>query len=275
MSPETFQGYAAVVAKEFGIQLPPAKQALLESRLYRLLKDGGVAAAYGDAAGFLRALQQDASGKLLGLLSEAITTHHTFFLREADHFAFYRDEVLPYLSRTIRDGDIRTWCAACSTGEESYTLAMLLEDQFGIQGPFWEKTLLATDLSREVLAFARAGVYPVAALQPLPEAWRRAYFRRVDAGRMQVVKAIRRQVLYRPFNLMVPVFPFRRPFHVIFCRNVMIYFDAPTRQRLVQKFADFLEPGGFLFIGHSEVIDRQAAPQLAYVMPSVYRKKQR
>ena len=87
-----------------------------------------------------------------------------------------------------------------------------------------------------------------------------------------MVDAIRRQVLYRPFNLMQPVFPFRRPFHVIFCRNVMIYFDAPTRRQLVQKFADFLEPGGFLFIGHSEVIDRQTAP-FDYVMPSVYRKK--
>ncbi len=246
MSPETFQGYAAVVAREFGIQLPPAKQALLESRLYRLLKEGGPAAEYQTAEGFLRALRQDASGKLLGLLSEAITTHHTFFLREADHFAFYRDEVLPYLERTIRDGDIRTWCAACSTGQESYTLAMLLEDHFGLKGPMWEKTLLATDLARDVLTFAREGIYPASTTQNLPEGWQRGYFRPVDDGHVQVVDTIRRQVLYRPFNLMQPVFPFRRPFHVIFCRNVMIYFDAPTRRQLVQKFA---------------------------VMPSVYRKK--
>lgn len=272
MSPEVFQGYAAVVAREFGIQLPPAKQALLESRLYRLLKEGGPAAEYQTTEGFLHALRQDASGKLLGLLSEAITTHHTFFLREADHFAFYRDEVLPYLERTIRDGDIRTWCAACSTGQESYTLAMLLEDHFGLKGPMWEKTLLATDLARDVLAFAREGIYPASTTQNLPEGWQRGYFRPVDDGHVQVVDAIRRQVLYRPFNLMQPVFPFRRPFHVIFCRNVMIYFDAPTRRQLVQKFADFLEPGGFLFIGHSEVIDRQTAP-FDYVMPSVYRKK--
>ena len=238
MSPETFQGYAAIVAREFGIQLPPAKQALLESRLYRLLREDGPAAAYGTAENFLRALRQDATGRLLSILSEAITTHHTFFLREADHFAFYRDEVLPYLERTIRDGDIRTWCAACSTG-----------------------------------AFAREGIYPSATVKELPKAWRRSYFQSVDAGHVQVVEAIRRQVLYRPFNLMTPAFPFRRPFHVIFCRNVMIYFDAPTRRQLVQKFADFLEPGGFLFIGHSEVIDRQAAPFFAYVMPSVYRKR--
>ena len=200
MSPEVFQGYAAVVAREFGIQLPPAKQALLESRLYRLLKEGGPAAEYQTAEGFLHALRQDASGKLLGLLSEAITTHHTFFLREADHFAFYRDEVLPYLERTIRDGDIRTWCAACSTGQESYTLAMLLEDHFGLKGPMWEKTLLATDLARDVLAFAREGIYPASTVQTLPEGWQRGYFRPVDDGHVQVVDAIRRQVLYRPFK---------------------------------------------------------------------------
>ncbi|HBT79375.1 MAG TPA: chemotaxis protein CheR [Selenomonas sp.] len=273
MSPETFQGYAAIVAREFGIQLPPAKQALLESRLYRLLREDGPAAAYGTAENFLRALRQDATGRLLSILSEAITTHHTFFLREADHFAFYRDEVLPYLERTIRDGDIRTWCAACSTGQESYTLAMLLEDYFALRGSGWEKTLLATDLARDVLEFAREGIYPSPTVKDLPETWRRSYFHAVDAGHVQVVDAIRRQVLYRPFNLMTPTFPFRRPFHVIFCRNVMIYFDAPTRRQLVQKFVDFLEPGGFLFIGHSEVIDRQAAPFFAYVMPSVCRKR--
>lgn len=273
MSPETFQGFAAVVAREFGIQLPPSKQALLESRLYHLLKEGGAAEACGTAAGFLRALRQDHTGRYLKLLSEAITTHHTFFLREADHFAYYRDEVLPWIERTVRDGDIRTWCAACSTGQESYTLAMLLEDRFGLRGPMWEKTLLATDLSRDVLAFAQRGVYPSATVDVLPDAWRRGYFHRVDDTHVQVIDAVRRQVLYRPFNLMTPVFPFRRSFHVIFCRNVMIYFDAPTRQQLAAKFADFLVPGGYLFLGHSEVIDRQAAPDFDYVMPSVYRKK--
>ena len=146
--------------------------------------------------------------------------------------------------------------------------------RFALRGPQWEKTLLATDLSRDVLAYAKRGVYPTATVEALPEHWQRGYFRHLDDAHMQVVDAVRRQVLYRPFNLMSETFPFRRPFHVIFCRNVMIYFDALTRRRLVQKFADFLVPGGYLFIGHSEVIDRQAAPQYDYVLPSVYRKKQ-
>lgn len=272
MDKATFQGYAAIVAREFGIQLPPAKQALLESRLYRLFCEGGPAAAYGDAAGFLRALRQDRSGKLLKLLAEAITTHHTFFLREADHFRYYRDAVLPWLAQNVRDGDIRTWCAACSTGQEAYTLAMLLEDFFGLRGGNWEKTLLATDLSQEVLAFAQQGIYATATLAELPEHWRRAYFHSVDAAHAQVIERLRQQVLYRQFNLMREQFPFRRPFQVIFCRNVMIYFDAPTRNRLVRHFYDFLVPGGYLFVGHAEVVDRQAAP-FEYVLPSVYRRR--
>ena len=271
MEQSLFLAYAAIVDREFGIQLPQEKKALLESRLQRLLSEGGPASRYRDEAEFLKALKQDGSGRLLRQLAEAITTHHTYFMREADHFDYYRDTVLPWLASTIHDGDIRTWCAASSTGQEAYTLAMLLQDQFGLQGSRWEKTLLATDLSRDVLAFAKQGVYEDSALAGLPEAWCRGYFHRYDANHQQVNDILRNQVLFRQFNLMTPAFPFKKPFHVIFCRNVLIYFDSPTRQRLVRQFYDFLEPGGFLFVGHSETVERQAAP-FQYMMPSVYRK---
>ena len=271
MEDSVFLAYASIVDREFGIQLPREKKALLESRLQRLFHEGEETAKYHDAAGFLKALKQDGTGKLLKALAEAITTHHTFFMREADHFWFYRDTVLPWLASSVQDGDIRTWCAACSTGQEAYTLAMLLQDQFGLQGSRWEKTLLATDLSTEVLETAKAGVYEKESLMGMPENWLRGYFHAAGSGKMQVNDGIRQQVLFRPFNLMTPSFPFKKPFHVIFCRNVMIYFDAPVRNRLVRQFYDYLEPGGYLFVGHSETVERQAAP-FQYVMPSVYRK---
>ena len=270
MEPAIFQAYALLVAREFGIQLPKEKMALLESRLQRLLKAGGPAAKYKSAAGFLKALRHDNSGKLLKLLSEAITTHHTYFGREKDHFCFYRDKVLPWLAETIKDGDIRTWCAASSTGQEAYTIAMLLQDQFGLQGDLWEKTLLATDLASDVLHFAQKGIYLRDDVKNLPASWQHGYFHAVDEAHVQVIESLRRQVLFRQFNLMEPVFPFKKPFHVIFCRNVMIYFDAPTRKRLVQMFFDYLVPGGYLFVGHSESVDRSIPYQ--YVMPSVYRR---
>jgi len=271
MEDSVFLAYASIVDRAFGIQLPREKKALLESRLQRLFHEGAETAKYRDAAGFLKALKQDGTGKLLKVLAEAITTHHTFFMREADHFWFYRDTVLPWIASSVQDGDIRTWCAACSTGQEAYTLAMLLQDQFGLQGSRWEKTLLATDLSLEVLETAKTGIYGAESLAGLPENWLHGYFHAVSGGRRQVNDVIRQQVLFRPFNLMTPQFPFRKPFHVIFCRNVMIYFDAPVRNRLVRQFYEYLEPGGYLFVGHSETVERQAAP-FQYVMPSVYRK---
>lgn len=272
MKDSLFRQYAAVIHQQFGIQLPMDKKALLESRLFKLLNNNAGKPGYADEEAFLHYVQQDSSGKGLLELSEAITTHHTFFMREQDHFQFYAEKVLPYLGETIRDGDVRTWCAACSSGEESYTLAMHLQDFFGTRGPAWEYTMLATDLSREILATAKQGIYSKETVATLPKRWQTNYFRKYDADNYQVVEPIKQKVLYRPFNLITPVFPFKKPFHVIFCRNVMIYFDAPTRNELIKKFYEFLEPGGFLFVGHSEVVDRSVVP-LDYVMPSVYRKK--
>lgn len=272
MRDSLFQQYAAVVHQQFGIQLPMDKKALLESRLFKLLNDHAGQINYTDEEAFLRYVKNDSSGKAMAQLSEAITTHHTFFMREKDHFDFYEQQVLPYLGNTIRDGDVRTWCAACSSGEESYTLAMMLHDFFSLRGIGWDYTLLATDLSKDILATAKQGIYSAESVATLPQRWQSTYFKRYDSNNYQVVSSLKQRVLYRPFNLITPVFPFKRPFHVIFCRNVMIYFDTPTRNELVKKFYDFLEPGGFLFVGHSEVIDRTVAP-FDYVMPSVYRRK--
>ena len=271
MQEELFQQYAYLVHQRFGIQLPPEKKSLLESRLFKLLNNHLGEPGFGDEEEFLRYLGNDASGRAMGLLAEAITTHHTFFMREADHFDFFGQQVLPYLAESIRDGDVRTWCAACSSGEESYTMAMVMAEFFALRGPGWETTLLATDLSKDILEVARSGIYEDAAVATLPDRWKAQFFHRLPDGRWQISDLLKQRVLYRQFNLMRTAFPFRKPFHVIFCRNVMIYFDAATRDALVRKFYDYLEPGGFLFVGHSEVVDRQSAP-FQYVMPSVYRK---
>ncbi len=271
MTEKEFRQYAVYVTEKFGIQLPKEKKALLESRLYKLFhsEEGN---EFHDAAGFFAFLQQDRSGKGRELLADAITTNHTFFMRETDHFSCFAEQVLPYWNERIRDGDVRTWCAACSSGEEAYTLAMILQDYFSLKGPQWETTMLATDLSQEILLTARAGIYPREAIRTMPVHWQSAYFQSYGQQQVQIVDVLKRKVLFRQFNLMSPVFPFKRRFHTIFCRNVMIYFDAATRTALARRLYDFLEPGGFLFIGHSEVIDRQVVP-FDYVMPSVYQRR--
>ena len=266
-----FQNYAKYVETYFGIQLPQEKKTLLESRLYKLFCDHNEP-EFADAKTFYNYLQQDKSGKARSILADAITTNHTYFMRETDHFDYFRDKVLPYWAEHIKDGDVRTWCAASSSGEEPYTLAMIMHDFFAMRAGLWEKTLLATDLSTEILQVAKEGIYETSAVMALPKHYQTAYFHKVGPDKMQVTDIIRKQVLFRKFNLMEPKFPFKKPFHTIFCRNVMIYFDEPTRRALAKKFYEFLEPGGYLFVGHSEVIDRTAAP-FDYEMPSVYRRK--
>lgn len=271
MDEKTFHAYAAIVAQVYGIQLPSEKQALLEARLARLQNEHNGEGPFRDAESFLRWVREDRTGEAVRLLGEAITTHHTYFLREKDHFELFRDRTLPWLEQVAApDRDLRVWCAASSTGEEAYALAMLLADYFSLKGE-WEKTLLATDVSREVLEQAARGRYAKEAVAALPPSWQQAYFHRLSDDVQEVVPQLRRAVLFRPFNLMTEVFPFKRPFHVIFCRNVMIYFDRERRAKLVRKFYDSLVPGGWLFVGHAETVAPDMAP-FRYAQPSVYRK---
>lgn len=192
-------------------------------------------------------------------------------MREAKHFSYFREHVLPYLERRVVRKDLRIWCAGCSSGEESYTLAMILEDYFQTK-PGWDKTLLATDISSKVLEQAVRGEYTGKDVSVLPQQWRNRYFSKIGKEKYTVQEQIKSQVVYRKFNLIDPVFPFKQKFHVIFCRNVMIYFDNATRERLIQKFWDHTEKGGYLFVGHSESVHREKSPYV-YMMPGVYRKE--
>ena len=135
----------------------------------------------------------------------------------------------------------------------------------------WDTRILATDISSRVLDIAQKGVYSNTRIKPLPFNWKTKYFKKIDSENYVIIDKIRDEVIYRKFNLMDTVFPFRKKFHVIFCRNVMIYFDSETRNNLVKKFYDITADGGYLFIGHSEYIDRTKT-KYKYVAPSVYRK---
>jgi chemotaxis protein methyltransferase CheR len=193
-------------------------------------------------------------------------------MREADHFLYFRDKVLPYLIKTVRNKDLRIWCAACSSGEESYTLAMILDEFLGKEKKKWDTKVLATDISEKVLSIARTGVYEKERIEPLPEMWKKCYFNKYDSENLILTDAIRNEVIYRKLNLMEPIFPFKKKFHTIFCRNVMIYFDSDTKNQLVKKMYNRLEYGGYLFIGHSESLDRETT-SFKYIMPAVYRKE--
>jgi chemotaxis protein methyltransferase CheR len=148
---------------------------------------------------------------------------------------------------------------------------MIIADYFGADKGRWDTRILATDISQQVLETARKGIYSLERIAPLPAAWRNKYFHKLDGENAVLSSSIKNEVIFRKFNLMEPVFPFRRKFQVIFCRNVMIYFDWETKTELVNKFYEHLEEGGYLFVGHSESLNREKT-KFEYIRPAVYRK---
>lgn len=265
---EEFYNFSSFVFDHFGINLTEAKRGLVSGRLHSVLKKHGFK-SFGE---FFDKMKADKDGLLLSELINRISTNFTYFYRESDHFLLLKDRILPDFSKTIGNKDLRIWCAGCSSGEEPYTLIMLLLDFFKLEYSQWKAGVLATDISEDMLIFARKGVYPFDRMKMLPKEWVRRYFKKVGAQDYRVVDDIQREVSFRRFNLMNKTYPFRSKFHVIFCRNVMIYFDQPTKEQLVKRFVEQLVPGGYLFIGHSETIGRNH-PLLDYIGPSVYRRK--
>jgi chemotaxis protein methyltransferase CheR len=256
------------IKSNYGINLKEEKKSLVMGRLYNVLIQRNCK-NFSDYYDYVVA---DKTGVAATKLIEKITTNHTFFMREADHFYYLKSAVLSHMLNTIRDKDLRIWSAGCSTGEEPYTLAMMLDDFLGKEKLLWDSKILATDISDKVLDIAQKGIYDNEKINALPLQWRLSYFKKYDTEKSIIVDRIRNEVIYRKFNLMEEVFPFKRKFHIIFCRNVMIYFDNKTRDELVNKYYRHLEHGGYLFIGHSESLNR-GTTQFRYIMPAVYRKE--
>ncbi|MCX7710412.1 MAG: protein-glutamate O-methyltransferase CheR [Clostridia bacterium] len=259
---------AELVEERFGIHLKEEKKALVEGRLFSVLQSG----EYSSFSHYIEKVRQDRTGNLLTTLVERITTNHTYFLREKEHFDFLREIVLPHLNKTLKDRDIRIWSAGCSTGEEPYSIVMTLSDYLGFDKDRWEYKILATDISKRVLEYAWNGVYFDEALANVPDKWKKLYFSKIDELYIKVSDEVKAQVLFRNLNLKSSSFPFKRKFHVIFCRNVMIYFDRQMKKEVIENFYKFLEPGGYLFIGHSETIN-DINPGFEYIRPAIYRKR--
>ncbi len=263
-----FKKLASYIKDNYGINLKEEKKTLVTGRLHNVLVQNKLESF----SEYFDYILGDSSGEAAATLVNKITTNHTFFMREADHFYYFRDQVLPFLKKTVKDKDLRIWSAGCSTGEEPYTLAMMIDEFFGKEKVWWDTKVLATDISGHVLDTARRGVYSNERIATLPSHWKQGYFKKLDDEKSVVAEKIKNEVIYRKFNLMEQRFPFKRKFHVIFCRNVMIYFDIPTKNNLINKFYDAMEPGGHLFVGHSESLNREET-DFKYIMPAVYRKE--
>lgn len=206
----------------------------------------------------------------IDFLINKLTTNYTFFMREKAHFEFFKDNILPELEKKRKNKVLSIWSAGCSTGQEAYTLSMLMKEHFGNRASEWDTRILATDISQRVLTEARNGIYPEESLKELPASWKNKYFSKTKDGSFAIKPIIKDNVIYKTFNLMDPI-DFKLKFDVIFCRNVMIYFNQETKDRLTNRFYDSTVPGGYLLVGHSESITRSTS-QYKYIMPAVYRK---
>ena len=262
-----FQEIRDYIRRNFGISMGDEKRTLVFSRLRPIVRDKG----FTDFSSFMDWVRTDKSGDAKSLLANRLTTNHTFFWREPEHFEMLRDTVFPWIEKTFAsERDLRLWCAACSSGEEAYTLQILAQEYFeNKQG--WNLEILATDISEKVLAQSYQGVYSKDSLSVLPEAWLKKYFKPYDASNMIVKDSVKKNITFRKYNLIEDSAPFKKPFQVIFCRNVMIYFDNPTREGIAKRFANMMVPDGHLFIGHSESLSNMNVG-LRYVKPAVYKK---
>jgi chemotaxis protein methyltransferase CheR len=271
LTDKEYQLVRDLIYQRFGINLGDQKRSLVIGRLNKVLKQLG----FDDFSGYYDYVISDTTGEALTTLVNRISTNHTFFYREADHFQYFSEKVLPEIVEKLKVQkrcDLRIWCPGCSSGEEPYTLAMLVAEYFGNQLALWDTGVLATDISLRVLEKAKAGIYTESNINNLPSGLRRKYFQQVSNDEWEISDKIKDMVLIRRLNLIRQSFPFKKQYQVIFCRNVMIYFDQPTRNTLVSQFHRYLEPGGYLFIGHSESLGRDN-PYFNYIKPAIYRKE--
>ncbi|WP_185242638.1 CheR family methyltransferase [Citrifermentans bremense] len=253
-----------------GIKMPEVKKTMLEARLQKRLRALGMH-NFTDYCDFL--FSSEGLEKELVQMLDMVTTNKTDFFREPDHFHYLSQTVLPDWVRRHPGATLSIWSAGCSSGEEPYTLAMVLSE-FALQNPGFDFRILATDISTRVLEKARNAIYQESQVEPVPFEYKKKYLLRSkdrSSGMVRIVPELREKVRFRRLNFMDEDFGMREQLDIIFCRNVIIYFDRPTQEKLLQRFHRNMKPGSFIFMGHSETLSGLDVP-LVSVYPTVYRK---
>src|SRR5579884_973307 len=265
LSPVVFQKIRKLVYDTAGIDLREGKETLVSARLGKRLRQFG----YRSYDQYIDHVTADTSGESLIALIDVLTTNYTSFLREPAHFEFLKSQILPAIAKRSR---IKVWCAAAATGEEPYSLAFALFEALGTEAAT-RCRILATDISTTALAKARAGIYPAQRFNEVPKEWLPKYLLRghgESQGFYRIKPEVARIVEFRRLNLIEEFDP-GSVFPLISCRNVMIYFDKPTQEKIVNRMAMFLESGAYFFVGHSESLNGIQHP-FQFVRPAIYRK---
>jgi chemotaxis protein methyltransferase CheR len=261
-----FKAIAQRVHDRAGIVLGDSKRDLVYGRLGRRLRKLGCSSF----SEYLQLLDGQDGADEQAVMINAITTNLTGFFREAHHFEALAKDTLPELARSpSQERRLRIWSAGCSSGEEPYSIAMTVQRALPTVDR-WDARILATDIDTNMVAASAAGVYEAAKADPIPPDLRRRFVTSLDEDTVEMSDRLKRMISFKPLNLLQP-WPMRGPFDVIFCRNVVIYFNKDTQKTLFDRFADMLTPNGWLFIGHSESLFR-VSDRFRHLGRTIYRK---
>jgi chemotaxis protein methyltransferase CheR len=265
-----FARLTAFIYSETGIRLGPEKKTMLEGRLKKRLRELNIG-SYREYCDYL--FGHDGLREEKVLFFDVVTTNKTDFFREPKHFDYLTATALPRMAELADNQPLLLWSAGCSSGEEPYTLAMVLSE-YAESHPGFHFRILATDISTQVLAKAKMAVYPAGVVEPVPPLMRRKYLlrsRERGEERVRIVPELRRLVEFRRLNFMDADYGISERADGIFCRNVIIYFDRPTQEKILRKLTHHLKPGGYLFVGHSETLHEMNLP-LEPLGPALYRR---
>ena len=266
LTEKDFLRLAQFIHSNYGIQLFK-KKTLIEGRLSTSISQLG----FTDFSSYVDFIMNKGTADDINFMLNKLTTNYTFFMREELHFDYLKNTILPQLMNSKPNKVLSIWSAGCSTGQEPYTISIILKEFLGDRFSQWDTRVLATDISQNVLTQAKQGIYSRESIEALPESWRKKYFNKSKTGTdYEVCQELKDNVIFKTFNLMDPI-QFKTKFDVIFCRNVMIYFDHVTKDALVERFYNATNPNGYLLIGHAETVDKNTS-SYHYLMPAVYRK---
>jgi chemotaxis protein methyltransferase CheR len=270
LSDRHFKTISRLIEGQVGIKLPAGKRLMLEGRLHKRVR----ALNYAGVNEYVENLFEDGQfDREIPHLIDVVTTNKTDFFREPSHFAFMREIAVPELLKQRSRAELKIWSSACSTGMEAYTTAMVLDDMTR-KGFRFRFRILGTDISMTVLRAARTAIYTIDTLAPVPPDFIKRYFltsRDRDSDEVRVVPELRRTANFMRMNLMDTNYPVDRDVDIIFCRNVLIYFERETQRKVVEQLCSHLRPGGYLMVGHSESMIHSVVPGLKQVQPTIFR----
>lgn len=264
LTDKEFLEYVKYMHSNYGIDLSK-KRVLIEGRLSNIVNKKGM----NSFSEYLSSIKKNDKDEVTTLINK-LTTNYTYFYREESHFEYISKIILPHMEKENRSKVLNIWSAGCSSGEEPYTIAMVLDDYFKYNASQWKIQILATDISNNVLSKAKEGIYSEESLKRLPQAYKKRYFKSLG-DTYEVIPEIKKYIIFKELNLMDNILE-KNKYDIVFLRNVMIYFNSETKVQIVNKIYEATKLGGYLLIGHAEALQRDKT-KYHYIRPAVYKKE--